>query len=116
MALARPVARAAIVTPRFAPVRFYAASAGLSKSDIETRIVDVLKTFEKVDPSKVRSLPKIPVRRFFPALHTRGRVKENGACNRSRSLGRCASSEALSDPSKPLILKRSASQRSSGVY
>ena len=57
MALARPVARAAIVTPRFAPVRFYAASAGLSKSDIETRIVDVLKTFEKVDPSKVRTLP-----------------------------------------------------------
>ncbi|SPO20474.1 probable ACP1 - mitochondrial acyl-carrier protein [Ustilago trichophora] len=49
MALARP----AIMTPRFAPVRFYAASAGLSKSDIETRIVDVLKTFEKVDPSKV---------------------------------------------------------------
>nr|CDI51714.1 probable ACP1-mitochondrial acyl-carrier protein [Melanopsichium pennsylvanicum 4] len=57
MAIARPaVARAAVVTPRFAPVRFYAASAGLSKSDIETRIVDVLKTFEKVDPSKVRSL------------------------------------------------------------
>ncbi|SNX84182.1 probable ACP1 - mitochondrial acyl-carrier protein [Melanopsichium pennsylvanicum] len=54
MAIARPaVARAAVVTPRFAPVRFYAASAGLSKSDIETRIVDVLKTFEKVDPSKV---------------------------------------------------------------
>lgn len=52
---AAPVARAAVVTPRFTPVRFYAASAGLSKSDIETRVVDVLKTFEKVDPSKVRS-------------------------------------------------------------
>ncbi|KAJ1029943.1 hypothetical protein NDA16_000857 [Ustilago loliicola] len=50
---AAPVARAAVVTPRFAPVRFYAASAGLSKPDIETRILDVLKTFEKVDPSKV---------------------------------------------------------------
>ena len=55
MAIARPaVARTAMVAPRFAPVRFYAASAGLSKSDIESRIVDVLKTFEKVDPSKVR--------------------------------------------------------------
>lgn len=46
--------RVAVVAPRFAPVRFYAASAGLSKSDIEARVVDVLKTFEKVDPSKVR--------------------------------------------------------------
>ena len=54
---AAPVARAAVVAPRFTPVRFYAASAGLSKSDIESRIVDVLKTFEKVDPSKVRVLP-----------------------------------------------------------
>lgn len=48
------MARAAVVAPRFTPVRFYAASAGLSKSDIESRILDVLKTFEKVDPSKVR--------------------------------------------------------------
>ncbi|GAK61862.1 acyl- carrier protein [Moesziomyces antarcticus] len=53
LARAAPVARAAAVAPRFTPVRFYAASAGLSKSDIESRIVDVLKTFEKVDPSKV---------------------------------------------------------------
>lgn len=51
---ALPAARAAVVAPRFTPVRFYAASSGLSKSDIESRIVDVLKTFEKVDPSKVR--------------------------------------------------------------
>lgn len=48
------IARQAVVAPRFTPVRFYAASAGLSKSDIEARIVDVLKTFEKVEPAKVR--------------------------------------------------------------
>lgn len=30
----------------------YSASAGLSSSDIQTRILDVLKSFEKVDPSK----------------------------------------------------------------
>lgn len=31
----------------------YSASAGLSSSDIQTRILDVLKSFEKVDPGKV---------------------------------------------------------------
>ncbi len=61
LARAAPVARAAAVAPRFTPVRFYAASAGLSKSDIESRIVDVLKTFEKVDPSKVRTRPFPPL-------------------------------------------------------
>ncbi|KAI3475874.1 hypothetical protein L1887_62688 [Cichorium endivia] len=60
LARAAPVARAAAVAPRFTPVRFYAASAGLSKSDIESRIVDVLKTFEKVDPSKVCNQPLVP--------------------------------------------------------
>lgn len=54
-AVAAPLARAALpaAAPRFASVRFYAASAGLSKSDIESRVMDVLKTFEKVNPGKV---------------------------------------------------------------
>lgn len=34
----------------------YSASAGLSRSDIESRILAVLKDFEKVDGSKVRRL------------------------------------------------------------
>lgn len=34
--------------------RGYAAAAGLSKDDITVRILDVLKSFEKVDSSKVR--------------------------------------------------------------
>ena len=59
------MARAAVVAPRFAPVRFYAASAGLSKSDIESRIADVLKTFEKVDPAKVRFQSKLASSSFL---------------------------------------------------
>ncbi|KAF8319927.1 acyl carrier protein, partial [Clavulina sp. PMI_390] len=31
----------------------YAASAGLSKEAIQTRVVDVLKSFEKVSPEKL---------------------------------------------------------------
>jgi NADH dehydrogenase (ubiquinone) 1 alpha/beta subcomplex 1 len=44
---------ATLNTTRFAPVacRFY--SAGLNKSDVEVRVLDVLKGFDKVDESKV---------------------------------------------------------------
>ena len=31
----------------------YSAAAGLNKEQIETRVLDVLKGFEKVDPAKV---------------------------------------------------------------
>lgn len=34
-------------------IRTYAASAGLSRSDIESRVMEVMKTFEKVDGGKV---------------------------------------------------------------
>ncbi len=33
----------------------YSAAAGLQKEQITTRVLDVLKGFEKVDPAKVRS-------------------------------------------------------------
>ncbi|KAG9007294.1 hypothetical protein FRB94_014509 [Tulasnella sp. JGI-2019a] len=33
--------------------RFYSAAAGLSKEDITARIIDVLKSFEKVDAAKL---------------------------------------------------------------
>jgi NADH dehydrogenase (ubiquinone) 1 alpha/beta subcomplex 1 len=36
-------------------VRGYAASAGLSKDDISSRVLEVMKTFEKVDGGKVGS-------------------------------------------------------------
>ena len=39
----------------FAP-RFYSAPAGLSKDTVTERIVDVLKSFEKVDAAKVLSV------------------------------------------------------------
>jgi hypothetical protein len=31
----------------------YASVAGLNRSDIQARVLDVMKTFEKVDPAKV---------------------------------------------------------------
>ncbi|KAJ3844889.1 acyl carrier protein [Lentinula raphanica] len=33
--------------------RYHSAAAGLSRSDIELRVLDVLKGFEKVDPAKL---------------------------------------------------------------
>ena len=55
------VAARSVVTPRLAlaartqwvPRAAYSAAAGLSKEDITTRVLDVLKSFEKVDGSKV---------------------------------------------------------------
>ena len=41
---------------RFAPRAAFSAAAGLSKEEITTRVLDVLKSFEKVDTSKVRSI------------------------------------------------------------
>jgi NADH dehydrogenase (ubiquinone) 1 alpha/beta subcomplex 1 len=53
-ALPRPIAARAVALPaRAQAVRFYAASAGLSKDDITKRVMDVLKEFEKVDGVKV---------------------------------------------------------------
>jgi hypothetical protein len=36
------------------PQRAYASSAGLGKDDIQKRVLDVLKGFERVDQTKVR--------------------------------------------------------------
>jgi NADH dehydrogenase (ubiquinone) 1 alpha/beta subcomplex 1 len=53
-AIARPVAPSSLVTKsRFAPTAFqaarcYSAAAGLSKPEVEGRIVDLLKNFDKV--------------------------------------------------------------------
>lgn len=47
------VARPAFVAQRIAGQRFYAASAGLDKEQITSRVLDVLKGFEKVDGGKV---------------------------------------------------------------
>ncbi|RDX52053.1 acyl carrier protein [Lentinus brumalis] len=38
---------------RFAPCAAFSAAAGLSKEEITTRVLDVLKSFEKVDRSKL---------------------------------------------------------------
>ncbi|EJF67035.1 acyl carrier protein [Dichomitus squalens] len=55
------VATRSVVAPRlafaarsqFVPRAAYSAAAGLSKEDITTRVLDVLKSFEKVDRSKL---------------------------------------------------------------
>lgn len=49
-ALQRPVAAAAVTRLRVAS---YSAAAGLSEGQVESRILDVLKSFEKVDPAKL---------------------------------------------------------------
>ncbi|GFZ44990.1 Putative acyl carrier protein, mitochondrial [Saitozyma sp. JCM 24511] len=56
IAIARPMAfRAALTLPSASPVgaRGYAAAAGISKEDIQSRVLDVMKTFEKVDGGKL---------------------------------------------------------------
>ena len=37
----------------------FSAASSLDKSQIETRVLDVLKTFEKVSAEKVRSGPRV---------------------------------------------------------
>jgi NADH dehydrogenase (ubiquinone) 1 alpha/beta subcomplex 1 len=53
--IARPVARSSLfqkaqIAPsaRFQAIRCYAASAGLSKDEVQGRILDLLKNFDKV--------------------------------------------------------------------
>ncbi|KAH7334578.1 acyl carrier protein-like protein [Rhizoctonia solani] len=45
-------ARTTVMRPAFA-VRSYAAASGLSKDDIQARVLDVLKGFEKIDAAKL---------------------------------------------------------------
>ncbi|KAL2072243.1 hypothetical protein VTL71DRAFT_11586 [Oculimacula yallundae] len=59
-AIARPATQSSLLSQsRFAPsafqaVRCYSAAAGLGKPEVEGRIVDLLKNFDKVtDPSKL---------------------------------------------------------------
>lgn len=52
--LAQPLVQRAAITPLFNSQQVRLAS-GLSKADITSRIVEVLKSFEKVDATKVRA-------------------------------------------------------------
>ncbi len=66
-------------TPASLKWRGYAAAAGLSKEDISSRVMDVMKTFEKVDGGKVGASPYTfsalrPVIELFPRVfHPRKR-------------------------------------------
>ena len=63
-ALARP---SVVIRPApIALARGYAASAGLAKDDISSRVLEVMKTFEKVDGGKVGPV-LVLVRIFNPA-------------------------------------------------
>lgn len=61
------VSRSIITAPKSASLirstpfvfRSYSASA-LAPEDIKSRILEVLKSFEKVDPAKVSSFPFVP--------------------------------------------------------
>lgn len=54
-----PVARPAQFAPRFAfqAVRFYSAPAGLGKDEVEGRIVNLLKNFDKVRQPRHDPIP-----------------------------------------------------------
>lgn len=55
---ARPVVASRLALAarsRIVPRAAFSAAAGLSKEDITTRVLDVLKSFEKVDGAKVSS-------------------------------------------------------------
>ena len=72
MSLSRLLSRTATLSrgawsSRLLPVRPtlrapYSAAAGLSRDAIQTRVLDVFKSFEKVDQSKVVSLFKLHIR------------------------------------------------------
>jgi NADH dehydrogenase (ubiquinone) 1 alpha/beta subcomplex 1 len=52
-AIARPVASSFVTKSQFAPsqfqaVRCYSAAAGLQKTEVESRIIDLLNNFDKV--------------------------------------------------------------------
>ena len=53
-AATRPSAAIRPAPIALALARGYAASAGLAKDDISSRVMEVMKTFEKVDGGKVR--------------------------------------------------------------
>lgn len=55
-AAARPLVTRTLQRPAALPIlriARYSAAAGLDHGQIEARVLDVLKSFEKVDPSKV---------------------------------------------------------------
>jgi hypothetical protein len=57
LSLSRPAfahANARLATPLCLWRAGYASQAGLSQADVQKRVLEVMKTFEKVDPTKVR--------------------------------------------------------------
>ena len=69
-----PKQRATLIAPRSAAWArqswamqraAYSASAGLSRTDIESRILDVLKSFEKVEEGKVSRITMTTERGIF---------------------------------------------------
>lgn len=87
---ARNVVARTVASPRLAlvarsriiPCAAFSAAAGLSKDEITTRVLDVLKSFEKVEPSKVRAVH---------AVTAQGRVLIPMRCLRIRQLSPTAS-------------------------
>lgn len=76
-AIARPATQSSLITKsRFAPSAFqaarcYSAAAGLQKSEVEGRIVDLLKNFDKVSPGLrsdrafIDGYPRFPIHRRY---------------------------------------------------
>ena len=56
---------------RFVPRAAFSAAAGLSKEEITQRVLDVLKGFEKVDPSKVLASTSVLIKGVLRTKHSR---------------------------------------------
>lgn len=61
-----------VANSRIAPVayRFY-SSAGLSQSDVEARVLDILRGFDKVDAKKVNLIKHVG--RLYKLMHDKRR-------------------------------------------
>lgn len=85
--MARPVARSAFAQPKqitpaayFQAVRCYSASAGLSKDEVQGRIMDLLKNFDKVRAKALEDVGLLANLYAGP-----GYIK--GTCTRQRGTG-----------------------------
>jgi hypothetical protein len=96
-----PIARPAQFAPRFAlqAVRLYSAPAGLSKDEIEGRIVNLLKNFDKVRQTA-------PLECFIGLQSSMYEELITDVCctNRLPMLARCVRHDILSTLSSDMVL------------
>lgn len=69
-----------VVAPQWSQMRF-ASGSSLSKDDIKARVLDVLKSFEKVDPAKVSvTMTKIKIKAVNDGWHCLSSARSSLLC------------------------------------